>query len=81
LADARVVVKNLKGGWEILIINGWLAVPAAPSVTLAVKLKVPDIVGVPEMTPDGARLTPGGGLPLIVLQVKGGLSPVAVRAA
>jgi hypothetical protein len=76
-----VVVKNVKGGWEILIINGWLAVPATLSVTMAVKLKVPAVVGVPEMTPDGARFTPGGGLPLITLQTKGGLSPVAVRAA
>jgi hypothetical protein len=81
LADIKVVVRNLKGGWEILIINGWLAVADVLSVTLAVKLKVPDIVGVPEMTPDGARFIPGGGLPLIMLQVKGGLSPVAVRAA
>ena len=51
------------------------------SVTLAVKLKVPAIVGVPERIPDAARLTPGGGEPLVMLQVKGGLSPVAVRAA
>ncbi len=65
----------------MVIINGWLAVTAVLSVTLAVKLKVPAIVGVPERIPDTARLTPGGGEPLVMLQVKGGLSPVAVRAA
>jgi hypothetical protein len=58
-----------------------VAIADVLSVTLAVKLKVPAIVGLPEITPDVARFTPGGGLPLTMLQMKGGLSPVAVKAA
>ena len=65
----------------MVIMNGWLTEAATPSVTVAVKLKVPAMVGVPDRTPVAARLTPGGGAPLVRLQVKGGLSPVAVSTA
>ena len=49
------------------------------SVTLAVKLKVPAVVGVPVIAPVLVlRLSPGGKLP-VLLQVKGVMPPVAVR--
>lgn len=48
-----------------MIINGWLAEAAVLSVTVAVKLKVPAIVGLPEITPEAARLNPGGNAPLL----------------
>jgi hypothetical protein len=63
------------------MMNGCVAETDAPSVTIAVKLNVPAIVGVPEMAPELAMLNPDGNAPLMVLQVKGGLSPVAVSAA
>ena len=63
------------------MMNGCVTAAEVLSVTLAVKLKVPAIAGVPEMTPELARLNPDGTVPLMVLQVKGGLSPVAVSAA
>ena len=77
----RLVVKKCRFCWATLITNGWLAVVAEASVTIAVKLNVPEAVGVPVRAPDDARFTPGGGLPLTMLQVKGGLSPVAISVA
>ena len=45
----------------------WAGLPL--SVTVAVKLKVPEAVGVPEMTPLLARLRPPGRLPLVMVQL------------
>ncbi len=51
------------------------------SVTVAVKLKVPVAVGVPEMTPvAGARLSPAGRLP-VRDHVYGVVPPLACRVA
>ena len=50
-------------------INGCVAVAAALSVTWALKLKVPAIVGVPEIIPVAARFNPVGKPPVIILHV------------
>jgi hypothetical protein len=50
------------------------------SVMVAVKLKVPLVVGVPEITPVlDARLSPAGRLPALIDQVYGVVPPVASR--
>jgi hypothetical protein len=50
------------------------------SVMVAVKLKVPFAVGVPEITPVlAARLSPAGRLPEVIDQVYGVVPPVATR--
>jgi hypothetical protein len=51
------------------------------SVTVAVKLDVPLVVGVPEITPVPlARLNPAGRLPEVIAQVYGAAPPLALRA-
>jgi hypothetical protein len=52
------------------------------SVTLTVKLKVPEDVGVPEITPVEALMeSPGGREPALIDQVYGFFPPVAVSVA
>jgi hypothetical protein len=46
-----------------------VTVPEAESVTLAVKLPVPAVVGVPEIAPAGLRERPAGRLPNEIDQV------------
>ena len=54
------------------------AVGEVESVTLAVKLKVPDAVGVPEIAPVAAdRVRPAGNAPELMLQLYGAAPPVA----
>ena len=54
------------------------AVAAAASVALIVKLKVPEPVGVPEMTPVlGLRVNPPGNAPAMIAHVYGGVPPTA----
>jgi len=49
------------------------------SETLAVKVTVPLVVGVPETRPEvGARLNPLGRLPPVIDQVYGSVPPVAL---
>jgi hypothetical protein len=43
---------------QIVIVNAWIAMLLAESVTFAVKAAVPFAVGVPEMTPAAERLRP-----------------------
>jgi hypothetical protein len=51
------------------------------SVTVAVKLDVPLVVGVPEITPLlGARLSPAGRLPEVIDHLYGAAPPLALRA-
>jgi hypothetical protein len=51
------------------------------SVTVAVKLDVPLVVGVPEITPVlGVKLSPAGRLPEVIDQVYGAVPPLALRA-
>ena len=47
------------------------------SVTLTVKVKVPDWVGVPERVPEEDRERPGGSVPNIIDHVYGSAPPVA----
>lgn len=51
------------------------------SVTRTVKLYVPGVVAVPLSTPPELRLSPGGCVPLVIVQfVYGGVPPVAPNA-
>jgi hypothetical protein len=50
------------------------------SVTATMKVNVPGVVGVPEITPEvGLRFSPGGGEPLVTAQVQGHVSGAATR--
>jgi hypothetical protein len=51
------------------------------SVTWAVKLSVPGVVGVPEITPDDKLRSSGEIEPLVIWKVYDGTPPVAERAA
>ena len=53
-----------------------VALAAAASVTLTVKLKLPVVLGVPEMTPPAERPSPGGSAPEARDQVYGGDPPL-----
>ncbi len=48
------------------------------SVAVAVKLKEPPAVAVPDRTPSGLRVTPPGSAPDVTAKEKGALPPVAV---
>src|SRR5262249_52979390 len=64
----------------IVQVNGWLAVPCvgvALSVTVAVTLNVPAVVGVPEITPEEALIDRPVGRP-VAEKVYGGVPPDAV---
>jgi hypothetical protein len=55
-------------------------VGAPESVTPAVKLKVPEVVGVPEILPDEAfKLNPVGMDPAVSFQAYGAVPPVAAK--
>ena len=60
-----------------------LFVPCSPpaSVTLAVKVKLPDVVGVPEITPAVVNATPAGNCPEVTVHVYGDAPPVACKAS
>ena len=58
----------------IVMLSDLLSVPVV-LVAVTVKLNVPAVVGVPEITPELERLSPDGGLPDHVI----GVVPVAVR--
>ncbi|HYP08849.1 MAG TPA: hypothetical protein VER03_21640 [Bryobacteraceae bacterium] len=53
----------------------------AASVTRAVKDDVPAVVGVPEMAPFDASVSPAGKIPAETAQLYGGVPPVAPRLA
>jgi hypothetical protein len=66
------------------MLRGFVAVSLGveESVTLTVKLDVPVVVGVPEITPVlGVSLSPAGRVPTEIDQVYGTLPPVAVSVA
>jgi hypothetical protein len=58
--DAVVIAS---GGGLMVILKLRLAVRDALSVTVAVKLKLPAVVGVPEINPSGESESPAGGEP------------------
>jgi hypothetical protein len=52
------------------------------SVTVTRKVYVPAVVGVPEITPVAAlKLNPGGGEPLVIVQLHGHVSGAASKVA
>ena len=70
---------------ETAILRAFVAVCAVgvvESVTFTVKLKVPDVVGVPEMAPlEAVKLSPAGNAPALMLQLYGVVPPLAARVA
>jgi hypothetical protein len=46
---------------------------------MSVKEEVPVAVGVPENTPSGLSIGPGGGVPALTLHIKGGAVLAAVK--
>jgi hypothetical protein len=61
----------------IVIGNAAVADAATLSVTLTVKLLDPAAVGVPEIVPFAASISPAGSDPLAIVHVKGGVPPIA----
>ena len=60
------------------MVSDCVAVCAVESVTFAVKLNDPAVVGVPEITPvDAVRLNPAGSVPELMLQLYGVVPPLA----
>jgi hypothetical protein len=58
------------------------AIGVVESVTSAVKLNDPAVVGVPEIVPlAAASVRPGGSAPELTLQLYGAMPPVAVKVA
>lgn len=52
----------------MVMLRGAVAVPAAASVTLTVKLEVPTAVGVPVIAP-AFKFNPAGSVPALMLQL------------
>jgi len=63
----------------ILMVKLPVALASWESETLTWNVKEPAVVGVPEMVPEDARVTPPGRLPAVHCQVYGGDPPVAAR--
>jgi len=65
------------------MVNDFVAVCAVgvvESVTFAVKLKEPDVVGVPEIVPLAAdSVNPAGNAPELILQLYGVVPPLATK--
>jgi hypothetical protein len=51
------------------------------SVAVTVKVQVPAVMGVPEIIPELLNESPAGRVPLVTLQVMGGVPPVAWSVA
>ncbi|MEO7651069.1 MAG: hypothetical protein ABIZ80_11425, partial [Bryobacteraceae bacterium] len=66
----------LSGGRLMAMLKLWVAFPSRRSVTVAVKLKLPAVVGVPVMEPFAPSDNPAGAEPD---HVYGGVPPAAVR--
>ena len=70
-------------GGAITMLQFAVVVPAALPVesTWAVKLNVPEVVGVPVMAPvEGFSVKPAGSEPVMIEKVYGGTPPVATSA-
>jgi hypothetical protein len=69
------------GGWAAAataMLNAFVPVLLAASVTCTVNDTVPAVVGVPEITPvDATRLNPAGNVPALTLQLYGVVPPLA----
>ena len=65
-------------GEAMASVNDLLAVPEALSLTCTVKLELPELLGVPLMTPDaGLNKRPFGSAPEVTVQVYCGVPPIA----
>ena len=74
------VVVTVGGCTATVILNTFVPALFAASVTCAVNDMVPDVVGVPEITPvDATRLNPAGSVPALTLQLYGAVPPLACR--
>jgi hypothetical protein len=77
LAGSGEVVVITSAGLMVRV-NARVAVAVALSVTWAVKLYVPAVVGVPLSTPLAAfSVSPGGSAPALTDQLKGSVPPEA----
>ncbi len=71
----ELVICNAAG---LIAIDNGAVVEADPlSVTLAVKLLAPAAVGVPEIVPFAASVSPAGSAPLAIVHAYGGVPPEA----
>ena len=52
---------------------------AFASVALSAKFAIPTVAGVPLIWPEELNVKPGGNVPLAIVQVYGGLPPIACR--
>ena len=79
-----VAAQFTDGGGPITMLQFAVPVPAAvpvESTTWAVKLNVPDVVGVPVIAPvDAFSVRPAGNEPLVMENVYGGVPPDATSA-
>jgi len=77
----EVVVMESGEAFPVML-SAWVAVSEAASATWIVKLLVPDVVGVPEITPVlGASDRPEGNVPEATDHVYGVVPPVAANVA
>jgi hypothetical protein len=76
-----VVIVSGDGGALITKVAAKVAVCGveAESVALIVKVLFPAAVGVPESTPAELNIRPAGRVPVLRLQVYGGVPPVAAK--
>jgi hypothetical protein len=77
-SDAVVMLGGVGAGL-IVICNACEADRLIESVTLAVKLYAPAVVGVPEIAPLPASVSPSGNDPLATDHAYGGVPPLAAR--
>jgi len=80
-AGSELVV--IDGGFAVTaIVSVWLAVAPVVSLTFTLKLKLPAVLGVPEICPlVAASTSPGGGEPVAIDHVYPGVPPEAVTVA
>jgi hypothetical protein len=82
-AKEEVVILTGVGAAATVMLSDCVAVSAAgmfESVTIAVKLNVPAVVGVPEIVPlAAANVKPAGSVPVLTLQLYGAVPPLAVN--
>ncbi len=72
-----LVIAGATGAGLTVIEKFWVAAGLTPLLAVTVPVKVPLLVGLPEMTPAELKLNPGGRLPDVTLKVGAGV-PLAV---
>ena len=68
---------TVSAGGLMVMLRAWVAVAFALSVTCAVKVDAPGVVGVPAIAPFDASDRPAGRLPVVTDHVYGPVPPVA----